>query len=147
VGASSSENQELEWWNKVSREVIGAAIEVHVALGPGLLERMYQGAMEIELGKRSISFERQVPIAVQYKGHQLGEQFLDLVVEEFLVLELKAVDAVSNVHLAQLVSYLRSGNYPLGLLLNFNTARRRDGLHRRINTKLPVPSTFLSSDL
>lgn len=132
-------------WNRTSRSVIGAAIEVHSALGPGLLERLYEHAMIHELRLRGLRVERQVPFRVRYKGVDLGDQYLDLVVEGLLVVELKSVERVREEHLGQLTSYLRSSGLPLGLLINFNVARLKDGLHRRVATRnTPVPECFLS---
>lgn len=120
-------------WNELSRRVIRAAMEVHRALGPGLLERMYEEALAYELGLQGIAFERQATVRLRYKSLDLPEQRLDLVVERVLVVELKAVERVPDVYLAQLVSYLRSGDFPLGLLLNFNVPLLKHGIHRRIN--------------
>lgn len=141
--------QELpEALNRLSEKVIGCAIEVHRALGPGLLERIYQEAMEHELGLQGLSFGRQVPVTMVYKGVELVGQRLDLVVEKLIVVELKSVESVIDVHLAQLVGYMRAGSYPLGLVINFNVAALRLGIHRRINSRSLVsafPDTVSSS--
>lgn len=122
-----------EAWNLLAQSVIGAAIEVHSALGPGLLERIYEDALVVELGIRGIDVQRQVGIRVQYKGVELSEQRLDLIVGAVLVVELKAVEAVPDSMLAQMVSYMRSADKPLGLLINFHGMRLKDAIYRRIN--------------
>jgi GxxExxY protein len=132
-------------WNRASRSVSGAAIEVHSALGPGLLERPDEHAMIHELRLRERRAERQVPLRVRYKGVDLGDRYLDLVVEELLVVERKSVDRVREEHPGQSTSYLRSSDLALGLLINFNVARLKDGLRRRVATRnTPVPECFLS---
>lgn len=120
-------------WNAISRSVIGAAMRVHSSLGPGLPERVYAEALMVEFRKQGICFQNEVVITVEYDGMPVGDVRLDLLVEGVLVLELKAVEAVSDLHLAQLVSYLRAGRFALGLLLNFNVPRLKDGIYRRLN--------------
>lgn len=122
-----------EAWNKLAETVIGCAMEVHSTLGPGLLERLYEEAMSFELRERGIPFARQVPVILRYKSIDLSGQRLDLVIGGLVVVELKAVEAVPDIALAQLTSSLRSAHLPLGLLLNFNVPRLRDGIFRRIN--------------
>lgn len=117
--------------NWLSNAVIGAAIEVHRNLGPGFLEAVYEAALVLELRSRGIPFQQQAPIGVTYKGTVIWTGRLDLLVET-LVVELKAVDAISALHRAQLHSYLKAGSYPLGLLLNFNVPLMREGIHRVI---------------
>jgi GxxExxY protein len=131
--------------NDLTDRVIGCAIEVHRHLGPGLLERVYEAAMLHELDLAGISAAQQVEITVPYKGITLAGQRADLVVADRLVVELKAVEAVSDVHLAQLVSYIRSGGYPLGLLINFHVPVLRKGLYRRINPGVLTPSPSATS--
>jgi GxxExxY protein len=121
-------------WNELSRCVIGGAIEVHTALGAGLAEKVYEDALVVELGLRSIEFQRQCPVRLVYKGVALSEQRLDMVIGKgLLVLELKAIEAVPDHALIQLVSYMRAADAPLGLLINFHAAKLKDGLYRRIN--------------
>jgi len=121
-------------WNELSGSVIGAAIEVHTAMGPGLIERVYEDAMAVELGIRKIGFERQRSVRLAYKGVELSEQRLDMIVGDgLLVLELKAIETVPDHALIQLVSYMRAADAPLGLLINFHAMRLKDGLYRRIN--------------
>lgn len=124
-----------EWLNILSGRVIGCAMEVHSHLGPGLLERIYEEALAFELENAGLCVHRQAPIVVSYKGLELGGQRLDLVVEGTIIVELKAVEVVSGAHFAQLVSYLRAAQLPLGLLINFNCLRLKDGLYRRLNTQ------------
>lgn len=120
-------------WNRVTREIIRGAMEVHSVLGPGLLERLYEAALCHELSEARVAFERQLPLRMRYKSIELPEQRLDLCVERLVVVELKSVERVTDVDLAQLVSYQRAADIPLGLLLNFNTARLKDGIFRRVN--------------
>jgi GxxExxY protein len=122
--------------NRISESIIGAAIEVHRALGPGLLEKLYREALFHELALRHHQVEQELPIDFMYKGVRLIGQRLDMLVDTKVVVELKAVVGVLDVHLAQLTSYLRSGGYPLGLLLNFHVPVLKQGIHRRINTIL-----------
>jgi len=110
--------------------VIGAAIEVHRRLGPGLLEGLYEAALCTELQLRNVSFKRQVPVSVLYKGLLLGELRIDVLVHEKLVLELKSTDTIAPVHLAQLLSYLKATDLRLGLLINFNVSTLRQGIKR-----------------
>jgi GxxExxY protein len=126
--------------NALAERVIGAAIAVHRELGPGFLERSYEAALLYELELRGLSASQQVEVGVQYKGIALPAQRLDLVVEGKIVLELKAVESVSDVYLAQLVSYLRAGGFALGILLNFNVPVLKDGIFRRLNNKHPLIS-------
>lgn len=120
-------------WNHLTESIIGCAMEVHTALGPGLLERLYEEAMAYELRERSIPFERQKPVVVRYKSIELSGQRIDLLVDGLVIVELKAIEAVPDVHLSQMVSYMRSAKAPLGLLINFNVLRLKDGIFRRIS--------------
>jgi len=116
-----------------SREIIGAAIEVHRHLGPGLLESIYERALAHELQLRGMTIKRQVPVSVRYKDLTIEGQRLDLLVEPGIVLELKAIERVLPVHEAQLISYLRSTGYRLGLLINFNRELLKQGIKRVVN--------------
>jgi len=104
----------------LSGRILGAAVEVHKTLGPGFLESIYQRAMEVSLEHRGIKFERQKEVHVYFEGVDLGTQRLDLVIEEQIILELKAVKALEDIHFAQLRSYLKATGLQTGLLLNFN---------------------------
>ncbi len=120
--------------NELTQQIIGAAIEVHRALGPGLLERSYQLALLHELALREVFSASEVAIEIEYKGIVLPGHRLDLVVASAIVVELKAVEQVADTHLAQLVSYLRAGRYPIGLLINFNVPVLTKGVFRRVNS-------------
>jgi GxxExxY protein len=122
-------SEEADRWCK---EVIGAAIEVHRHLGPGFLEATYQKAMEIERRLRGIPAVPQRPVSLDYKGHAVGEGFLDFLVGECLVVELKAVDAFAPVHKAQVIAYLKATRLQLGVLINFNVPVLREGVKRVI---------------
>lgn len=119
--------------NKMTEQIIGAAIEVHKALGPGLLESAYEECLCQELTLREMRFERQRPLPVQYKGVELDCGYrLDLLVAEAVVVEIKAVQAIEPIHEAQLLTYLKLGGWKLGLLINFNVPVLKDGIRRRI---------------
>jgi GxxExxY protein len=114
----------------VTEQIIGACIEVHRALGPGLLESVYGECLAHELALRGMAFRREVPVPIEYKGVRLACSYrLDIVVED-VVVELKAIDDILSIHLAQLITYLKLGNYRVGLLVNFNVASLRRGVRR-----------------
>ncbi len=115
---SRAAETELEF-EPSSGKVIGAAIAVHRALGPGFIESIYQKAMSVELAKRQIAFESQKEITVLYEGIDVGLHRLDLVIEEEIIVELKAVKTLTDLHERQLRSYLKASNLRVGLLLNF----------------------------
>lgn len=118
----------------VANGVIGAAIEVHRHLGPGLLESTYELALGHELELRGYSFVRQARLPVRYKALELDTAYrVDLLVNNCVVVELKVVDRLTPLHEAQLLTYLRHGGFTLGLLLNFNTTVLRDGIRRIVN--------------
>lgn len=120
--------------NKLSQNIIGAAIEVHRQLGPGLLESAYEQCLAHELSLRGLACERQLPLSIQYKGKWIESAYrLDVIVEDMVVVELKAVEEVSEIHKVQLLTYLRFANKPLGLLMNFHSMRLVDGPHRIVN--------------
>ena len=114
--------------------VIGAALEVHRDLGPGFLESVYAEAMAVELGLRGVHFERQRPVSVLYKGHEVGEGRLDFLVDSSLVVELKAVEKLLPIHQAQVLSYLKAVRCRLGLVINFHERLLRDGIKRIVFT-------------
>ncbi|HAD03932.1 MAG: hypothetical protein A2091_05010 [Desulfuromonadales bacterium GWD2_61_12] len=116
--------------NLLSEQIIGGAIEVHRVLGPGLLESLYEKALCYELEKRNLSVQNQLEIPIMYKGHALGTHRLDLLVENQVIVELKAVDRFDPVHQAQLLGYLKLANKSLGLLINFNVPALKDGIKR-----------------
>ena len=120
--------------NDFSHQIIGAAVEVQRVLGVGLLESAYAAAMQIELAERELAFAREVPIAASYKGRALGEAYrADFIVEGAVILEIKAVDDLHDVHRAQLLSYLRLSGLKLGLMINFNVFPVVKGVHRMVN--------------
>jgi GxxExxY protein len=116
-----------------SRRAIGCAIEVHRTLGPGLLESVYEACLCRELAQAGLAFARQVRLPVIYKGHTVDCGLtLDLVVEQGLLLEIKAVQAILPVHEAQLLTYLKISGLRIGLIINFNEVRLVDGIRRRL---------------
>jgi GxxExxY protein len=119
--------------NKITEQVIGAAIEVHKSLGPGLLESAYEECLCRKLSLRDIHFERQKPLPVEYKGVRLDCGYrLDLLVASTVVVEIKAVESILPIHEAQLLTYLKLGGWKIGLLINFNVPVLKDGIRRRI---------------
>lgn len=116
----------------VTERIIGCAIEVHRTLGPGLLESAYVEALRVELTEAGLRSARQVPVPLTYKGHYLGEYRLDLLVEDAVVVEVKAVQRFDPVHEAQLLTYLRLTGKRVGLLINFNQRLLREGIKRRV---------------
>lgn len=118
----------------LTSRVLGAAMEVHSILGPGYLESVYEEALTIELNLRKIPFERQKTIRLKYKDNDVGESRLDLLVNETLIVELKAVESISNIHTAQVLSYLKSTGLYLGLIINFNVVSLRNGIKRVIQS-------------
>lgn len=121
--------------DRLGHRVIGAAIEVHRLLGPGYLEEVYEEALAVELTLRSIPFQKQRAIDLDYKGQPVGHGRLDFLVDNRLVVELKAVESLHPVFTAQVISYLKTLNLPLGLLINFNVAILKNGLCRVVYTK------------
>jgi GxxExxY protein len=120
--------------NEIAREIVDCAYKVHTTLGPGLLESVYEAALAYELGKRGFQAERQKPLPVVYENVRLEEGFrADLVVSDLVIVELKSVEEVAPVHKKQLLTYLRLADKRLGVLINFGTARIRDGISRIVN--------------
>jgi GxxExxY protein len=120
--------------NKLTEQIIAAGMEVHRALGPGLLESAYEECMARELTLRGVRFERQRALPVEYKGARLDCGYrLDLLVEGSVVVQIKAVAAILPIHEAQLLTYLRLGDWPMGLLMNFQVPLFRDGLRRLVS--------------
>ena len=120
--------------NQISSMIIGAAIEVHRHLGPGLLESAYEECLCRELALRGMRFARQVALPIEYKGSKLDCGYrLDVVVENKIILELKACENIEPIHKAQLLTYLKLSNIKLGLLLNFNNEVMKDGIVRVVN--------------
>jgi GxxExxY protein len=120
--------------DRLAGSVVDAALEVHRVLGPGFLETVYEEALGVELSLRSVVYRRQVPIALQYKGVAVGVARLDLIVGGRLVVELKAVESLLAIHMAQVLSYLKPTRGSLGLLINFNVPFLRQGIRRVIRS-------------
>ncbi len=119
----------------ISYKIIGLAIEVHKQLGPGLLESAYQECLCYEIKKSGLSVEKQQALPIIYKDIKLDHGYrIDLLIENKVVVELKTVEAFSEVHFAQVITYLKLGNYPLGLLINFNSKVLKNNVKRFINT-------------
>ncbi|HEC17978.1 MAG TPA: GxxExxY protein [Gammaproteobacteria bacterium] len=120
--------------NALANELIGAAIEVHKHLGPGLMESAFQTCLSRELTLRGLSFESEVPVAVDYKGVAVEDAYrVDLLVGDKLIVELKTVASLSEIHKAQLLTYLRLTHRKLGLLINFNEQLLKHGIQRVVN--------------
>jgi GxxExxY protein len=118
-------------YNTLSQN-IGAAIEVHRHLGPGFLEKTYEDALALEFTFRGMQFERQAILDVRYKNQPITESVLDFLVERAVVVELKAIEQIHEVHRSQVLSYLKAGKFRLGLVINFNVVMLRDGIARVI---------------
>ncbi len=120
--------------NELSNKIIGLSIDVHNALGPGLLESAYKECLYYKIGKSGLWVEKEKPMPLIFEEVKLECGYrIDLLVENKLLLELKSVEAQNDVHLAQTLTYLKLGNYKLGLLMNFNVARIKDGIKRVVN--------------
>ena len=125
--------------SKITETIIGAAIDVHRELGPGLLESAYQACLAYELMQRNMTFARQVPLPVKYRDVRLDCGYrLDFLVEERVIVEVKAVDVLAPIHRAQVITYLKLLKCPVGLLMNFNVTALRQGL-RRLENRANVP--------
>lgn len=121
-------------FDSLTHQVIGAAIEVHRVLGPGLLESAYEECLCRELSLQGVSFRRQVPLPIDYKGVRLDCGYrIDLLVDDRLIVEIKAVESLTGVHEAQLLTYLKLSGVKVGLLINFNVPRLIDGVKRMVN--------------
>ena len=121
--------------DRLAHQVIGAAIEVHRQLGPGFLESVYETALAIEFDLQGVPFERQKPIELFYKGHSIGDQRLDFVVDHSLIVELKAIEKFAPIHSAITISYLRATGLQLCLLINFNVPVLKNGIKRVVLTQ------------
>lgn len=120
--------------NDISGQIIDAAMRVHTALGPGLLEGAYEACLKYELEKRGLKVKQQVGLPVIYDGVRIDLGYrLDLLVENEVIVELKAVETLSPVHEAQLLAYLKLSGKKIGLLINFNVSRLKDGIRRVVN--------------
>ena len=120
--------------NEISKSVVDAAYKIHVALGPGLLESVYEQVIAYELRKRGHEVETQVPIDIRYEGHRIDDAFrADLIVDNRIIIELKSVEKINLVHKKQLTTYIKLTDKRLGLLINFGEARIKDGITRIVN--------------
>ncbi|QFZ53513.1 GxxExxY protein [Oceanihabitans sp. IOP_32] len=121
--------------NNLTKTIIGAAINVHRALGPGLLESAYQECLLFELKSIGLNVKKEIELPIVYKDIKLDHGYrIDLLVENKIVLELKTVESFTDVHSAQILTYMKLGNYPLGLLINFHTKLLKNGIKRFINS-------------
>jgi GxxExxY protein len=119
--------------NELTEAIIGSAIDVHRASGPGLLESCYEACLAWELHSRGIEFQRQVALAIVYKGHVVDCAYrVDLLVENRVIIKVKAVEQVKDVHRAQLLTYLKLANKRIGLILNFNVELLKHGIDRMV---------------
>lgn len=122
--------------NALSRDIIGAAMKVHTALGPGLMEKAYEACLAHELRKGGFEVQRQVLLPLVYDGIEMDEAYrLDLLVNDLVIVELKTVEAISPLHEAQIIAYLKLSKKPLGLIINFKITHLRDGIKRFVNSK------------
>lgn len=120
----------LEKDDQLTRRIIACAIEVHKRLGPGLLEKLYKEAMVVEMQLGNLKAEKNVRIPVEYKGNSIGDYFIDLLVEDTVILELKSVERHDPVFEAQILSYMKLTGKKVGLLINFNSKMVKDGIKR-----------------
>nr|MBS0037438.1 GxxExxY protein [Saprospiraceae bacterium] len=120
--------------NGTSSKIIGAAIEVHRQLGPGLLESSYQHCLYHELRSRGVSVRKEVPLPIVYRGEKLEAGYrIDLLVEDKVIVEVKSAEALADIHIAQVLTYLKLKDKKLGLLINFNNLLLKDGIKRVLN--------------
>ncbi len=120
--------------NEISNKLIGLAMEIHTALGPGLLESAYKECMHYKIVRSGFTSEKEKPMPLIFEEVKLECGYrIDLLVERKVVIEIKSAEALNDVHLAQTLTYMKLGNYKLGLLMNFNVARMKDGLKRVVN--------------
>lgn len=122
--------------NSLTSKIIGLAIEVHRNLGPGLLEKTYEECLCIELENNGLKYESQKLVPIVYKGKEIKDAYrIDILVEDKVIIELKAVEKIDRVHKTQLLIYLKLSKKEIGLLINFNVSILKDGIHRVINSK------------
>jgi GxxExxY protein len=125
---------EIKEYNKLSEQIIGCCIAVHKELGPGLLERVYEECLAIELENSGLNFKRQVHLPVIYKGEPTNQNFrLDFLIEDEIILELKAIEVVLPIHEVILVTYLKIADKKLGILVNFHEEILTKGIKRKVN--------------
>ena len=131
ISNTSTETEKFAHKN-ITGDIIGCSLEVHSRLGPGLLESVYEEALAHEFKLAGIIFERQKEIFINYKGHSIGKHRIDFLIENKVILELKAVQTLHSIHQAQLLTYMRAMNKQVGLLINFNVDRLKNGIKRLI---------------
>ena len=120
--------------NEIAHKIIGIALEIHKKLGPGLLESVYENILEYDLKEAGLKIDTQVPIPLVYKEIKMDAGFrLDLLIENKVIVEIKSIETLAPVHFAQTLTYLKLSNLKLALLINFNTAKLKDGIHRIVN--------------
>jgi GxxExxY protein len=128
--------------NDISGQIIDAAMKVHTALGPGLLESAYEACLAHELTKRGLKVDQQKELPVVYDGLKLEVGYrIDLLVEDFVIVELKSINEIAPIHEAQLLSYLKLSDQQVGLLINFNVVRLKDGIKRIVDNYKLQPNT------
>ena len=134
--------------DEITGEIVDSAMKVHTALGPGMLESVYEKCLRHELTKRGLTVMSQVWVPVIYDGVEIeGAYKIDLLVEDRIIVELKVVEHVLEVHKAQLLSYLKLSNKHVGLLINFNVVHLRDGIRRMVNNYMPAVSSASSTGI
>jgi GxxExxY protein len=122
-------------WNELTKKILDGCFSVHTKLGPGLLESVYQDSLAMELEHRGIRYQKELMIPVHYEGEIAGDPLrLDLLADDVIVVEVKAVERLHSIHASQVLTYLKLTSKPIGLLVNFNTVHLRDGIRRIINT-------------
>jgi iron complex transport system substrate-binding protein len=125
--------------DRLTGEIVDASLKLHRALGPGLLESVYESLLAKELERRGIRAARQTPVSFEYDGLSFQDAFrIDLLVESRVIVELKSVERLAPVHAKQLLTYLRLTNLPIGLLINFGASTLKEGLHRIANSRAPL---------
>ncbi len=139
--------EEYDLLQDLSRTIIGAAIEVHRELGPGLLESVYEECLRVELESKGLNVKTQVDIPLVYKGKETGKEFrIDMLVDNKFIVELKAVEIIKPLHEVQLLTYMKLADIHMGLLINFNVPVLKEGIKRKINGKLEYTGLRLVRD-
>ncbi len=139
--------EEYNRLQQLSKTIIGAAIEVHRELGPGLLESVYEECLRVELESMGLSVKTQIDLPLIYKGKNTGKDFrIDMLVEDMFIVELKAVEISKPLHEVQLLTYMKLADVHMGLLINFNVPVLRDGIKRKINGKIEYTGIRLVKD-
>jgi GxxExxY protein len=128
---NNKDSQVLEYWNKISYDIIGASYKVHSTLGPGLLESVYETCLDHELRKAGYNTRRQMELPIKYDSITLDAKYrIDLLVHDTIIVEIKAVEELTPLHKAQLMTYMKLSGIRLGLLINFNTTDMKKGIRR-----------------